>query len=473
MNIVPVIISGGAGSRLWPLSREAFPKPFIALPDGETLIRKTYARALALPGVGRVVTVTNRDLMFLTSDEYEQVPANGVRQSFILEPMGRDTAAAVALSCLHIAEIEGEDAIALVLPADHLIPDQAAFAKAVAGAVDLASEGRIATFGMKPDRPETGYGYIEVDGTRLVGFVEKPSAERALEYVESGRFYWNGGMFCFPVKTMLALMAEHCPDVLEKARIAHEASRTSTSDDRITVEVDKESFAAVPKISIDYAVMEKVKDAACVPCSFSWSDIGSWNAVSELTPADDNGNRVTGDVMLNDTKGSFVHSDDRLVSLVGVSDLLVVDTADALLVCAKDAAQNIKEIYNRLKETGSETAMLHRTAHRPWGTYTVLEEGERFKIKRIEVKPGGRLSLQAHNHRSEHWVVVSGTAKVTNGDDEIMLTTNQSTYIPCGNRHRLENPGKLRLVMIEVQSGEYLGEDDIIRFDDIYGRAGS
>lgn len=473
MNIVPVIMSGGAGSRLWPLSRESFPKPFIVMPDGETLIRKTYARAAALPGVHRVVTVTNRELMFLTSDEYEQVEAPQIRQSFILEPVGRDTAAAVAISCLHVAETEGEDALALVLPADHLIPDQDAFAAAVGKAAEMAADGRIATFGMKPDRPETGYGYIEADGTRLVRFVEKPDAETARDYIESGRFYWNGGMFCFPVRTMLGLLAEHCPDVLEKARVSYAASRKTDSGDRISVEMDKKTFTDVRAISIDYAVMEKLTDAAVVPCAFSWSDIGSWNAVSELTPADENGNRITGEVMLKDTSGSFVHSNDRLVSLVGVSDLLVVDTADALLVCAKDAAQNIKEIYGRLKASGSETAMLHRTAHRPWGTYTVLEEGERFKIKRIEVKPGARLSLQAHNHRSEHWVVVSGTAKVTNGDEEILLTTNQSTYIPCGNRHRLENPGKLRLVMIEVQSGEYLGEDDIIRFEDVYGRAGT
>ena len=472
MNIVPVIMSGGAGSRLWPLSREAFPKPFISLPDGETLIRKTYARVAGLPDVSRVVTVTNRELMFLTSDEYELVSVPGAKQSFILEPVGRDTAAAVALACLHIAETEGKDAIALVLPADHLVPDHNAFGAAVATAVEAAGEGRIVTFGITPDRPETGYGYIEVEGTRLVRFIEKPGIEKAKEYIESGRYFWNAGIFCFPVGVMLDLMIEHCPDVLEQTRLAYRASRKSTSDDRISIEVDKETFLQVKPISIDYAVMEKISDAACIPCSFAWSDIGSWNAISELTDADGQGNRVSGDVMLKDTTGSFVHGEDRLISLVGVSDLLVIDTADALLVCAKDAAQNIKEIYSRLKAAGSETAMLHRTAHRPWGTYTVLEEGERFKIKRIEVKPGARLSLQAHNHRSEHWVVVSGTARVTNGDEEILLTTNQSTYIPCGNKHRLENPGKLRLVMIEVQSGEYLGEDDIVRFDDIYGRAG-
>lgn len=470
MSLVPVIMSGGAGSRLWPLSREAFPKPFIALPDGETLIRKTCARAAALPGVRRIVTVTNRELMFLTVDEYDLVQAPGVQHSLLLEPIGRDTAPAVALACLHVAETEGDDAVALVMPADHLIPDQDAFCEAVAQATELAGEGRIATFGMKPDRPETGYGYIEAEGTRLVRFVEKPDLETASGFVESGRFFWNAGIFCFPVRVMLDEMARYCPEVLDQARAAYSASRVSTSDDRLLVEVDKPAFSKVKPISIDYAVMEKVGNAACVPCTFAWSDIGSWNAFSELVEADRHGNRVSGDVMLKDTTGTFVHSEDRLISIVGVKDLLVVDTADALLVCAREAVQEIKQVYNRLREKGSETAVLHRTAHRPWGTYTVLEEGDRFKIKRIEVKPGGRLSLQSHHHRSEHWVVVSGTAKVTNGDKEMLLAADQSTYIPCGHRHRLENPGKMQLVMIEVQSGAYLGEDDIVRYDDEYGR---
>ena len=470
MNIVPVIMSGGAGSRLWPLSREAFPKPFIPLPDGETLIRKTYARATALPGVRRIVTVTNRELMFLTADEYDRVGQSGLAQSFILEPIGRDTAAAIALACLHVAEVEGEDAIALVLPADHLISDTKAFSTAVSAAADATAAGRVATFGMKPDRPETGFGYIEADGTDLIRFVEKPDLETARKFVESGRFFWNGGMFCFRAGVMLALMEEHCPDVLSQTRAAFEASRVLESEDRVSVEIDRDEFAKVAPVSVDYAVMEKLNDAACISCDFAWSDIGSWNAISELTSADNDGNRVIGDVVLKGTKDSFVHGADRLVSLVGVSDLLVVDTPDALLVCAKDAAQDIKEIYNHLKAKGSEAALLHRTAHRPWGTYTVLEEGERFKIKRIEVKPGGRLSLQSHKHRSEHWVVVSGQARVTNGDEISVLGKNESTYIPCGNIHRLENPAEERLIMIEIQCGDYLGEDDIERFDDAYGR---
>lgn len=471
MNIIPVIMSGGAGSRLWPLSREMFPKPFVPLPDGETLIRKTYSRAVALPGVRHVVTVTNRELVFLTSDEYALAPGPAVMHSFILEPFGRDTAAAVALACLHVVEHEGPDAIMLVMPADHLVEDQDAFREAIERAHGLTENGRIVVFGIRPDRPETGFGYIEADGETVLRFIEKPDLGKATEYVASSRFYWNSGMFCFPAQRMLDAMAEHCPHLLDEATATYAASRKSTSDDdRVTVEVDGSAFAAVTAISIDYAVMEKETGTGFVPCGFAWSDIGSWNALAELVAADENGNRTIGDVIMHDTRNSFVHSEGRVVSLVGVSDLLVVDTADALLIADRNHAQDVKAIYNRLKAAQSEAAILHRTAHRPWGTYTVLEEGDRFKIKRIEVKPGARLSLQAHHHRSEHWVVVRGTAKVVNGDQEMLLTTNQSTYIPCGHRHRLENPGKLRLVMIEVQSGEYLGEDDIVRFEDIYGR---
>ncbi|WP_210266325.1 mannose-1-phosphate guanylyltransferase/mannose-6-phosphate isomerase [Mesorhizobium sp. NZP2077] len=468
-NIVPVIISGGVGSRLWPISRALHPKPFIPLPGGGTLIRRTYARAAGLAGVDQIVTVTNRDLLFLTADEYAEVAAPGVRNTFLLEPFGRDTAAAVALAALQVAR-DNPDAVLVVLPADHLIMDEAGFGAAVAKAAAIAATGRIVTFGMKAESPETGFGYIEAEGDTVLRFVEKPNAERAAQFIASGRFFWNSGMFCFAARSMIASMQELCPDVLSNARTALEAARTSDAVDSITVEIDKDGFAAVPAVSIDYAVMEKAKNVGFVPCSFDWSDIGSWTVLSKLVPADDNGNRTTGETMLHDTTNCYVHSEDRLVGLVGVSDLLIVDTPDALLIAHKDKAQEVKDLYNRLKAEGHEAATVHRTVHRPWGTYTVLEEGPRFKIKRIEVKPNARLSLQAHHHRSEHWVVVSGTAKVVNGQSEILLATNQSTYIPCGHKHRLENPGILPLVMIEVQSGEYLGEDDIVRFDDVYGR---
>jgi mannose-1-phosphate guanylyltransferase/mannose-6-phosphate isomerase len=470
INIVPVIISGGVGSRLWPISRALHPKPFIPLPEGGTLIRKTYARAVGLEGVDHVVTVTNRDLLFLTADEYAEVAAPGVKNTFLLEPFGRDTAAAIALAAVHVAR-ENPDAILVVLPADHLIQDQAAFGAIVVKAATLATTGRIVTFGVRPERPETGFGYIEAEGDTVLRFVEKPDAELAAQFISSGRFFWNSGMFCFAARTMIAAMQELCPDVLSNARTALEQARKADTADRVTFEIEKDSFAAVPAVSIDYAVMEKAKNVGFVPCSFDWSDIGSWTVLSELVPADESGNRTTGETALHETTGCYVHSEDRLVGLVGVSDLLIVDTPDALLVVHKDKAQEVKNLYNRLKAEGHEAATVHRTVHRPWGTYTVLEEGRRFKIKRIEVKPGARLSLQAHHHRSEHWVVVSGTAKVVNGENEILLATNQSTYIPCGHKHRLENPGILPLVMIEVQSGEYLGEDDIVRFDDVYGRA--
>jgi len=471
MTIIPVIISGGAGSRLWPLSREARPKPFIELPDGSTLIGRTYSRAVGLENVRSVITVTNREFLFLTSDSYAQVEAPGVENIFLLEPFGRDTAAAVALATVHAASAQGDDAILLILPADHLIQDEQAYAAAVQRAVEQAGTGRIVTFGIVPERPETGFGYIEAQGEDVLRFVEKPDLERAKDYVASGRFLWNSGMFCFTAGTMLKAMESYCPDTLAGAQRAYDAARKNEADGRTAFEIDREAFAATPSISFDYAVMEKAENVACVRVDCGWSDIGSWAALAELYPADEKGNRSSGETVLQDAENCFVQAQDRLVGLVGVSDLLVIDTPDALLVAHKDKAQDVKHLFTRLKNQGHEAAKLHRTAHRPWGTYTVLEEGSRFKIKRIEVKPGGRLSLQAHHHRSEHWVVVSGTARVVNGEREFLVSTNESTYIPCGHKHRLENPGILPLVLIEVQSGEYLGEDDIVRFDDVYGRS--
>lgn len=471
MSFIPVIISGGSGSRLWPLSREAHPKPFIELPDGGTLIGKTYARASRLEGANEILTVTNRDFLFLTLDAYADADARAIENTFLLEPTGRDTAPAIALAALQAAALHGAETMLLIMPADHLIEDEAAFAQAVARAQLLARKDRIVTFGIVPDHPETGFGYIETMGEDVLRFVEKPDAETAETYVHSGRYYWNSGMFCFKAGTMLDAMHEHAPDVLAGAKNALEHSRRGLNGETRTLEIPLDQFAATPAISIDYAVMEKARNIACIPVACGWSDIGSWSTMADLLPADANGNRLRGDTVIEDTTDSFVLSEDRLVSLIGVHDLLVVDTPDALLVAHRDKAQDVRKVFNRLRDQGHEAAKLHRTAHRPWGTYTVLEEGDGFKIKRIEVKPGRRLSLQAHHHRSEHWIVVSGTAKVTNGEREILLTNNQSTYIPCGFKHRLENPGILPLVLIEVQSGEYLGEDDIVRFDDIYGRS--
>lgn len=470
MRIVPTIMSGGAGARLWPISRETHPKPFIRLADGRSLLQHAFLRAAALPDADHVLTITNRDLFFKTEDEYRELGRPDIECSYLLEPMGRDTAAATAAATLHVQRLFGDDAIVVLFPADHMIRDLAAFRDAAERAIDFAAAGRLVTFGIAPEYPETGYGYIEADGTDVVRFVEKPDLARARDYLASGRFYWNSGMFCFAVGTMVGLMERHCPDILAACGASLADARPVAVASGSKVELDATLFSQVPKNSIDYAVLEKAADVAVVGCDIGWSDIGSWNAVADLAPPDAAGNRTVGEAMLVGAENSYVHAGERLVGAVGVKDLIIVESADAVLVAHKDRAQEVKQLVAELKKDGHAAHSLHRTVHRPWGTYTVLEEGERFKIKRIEVKPGASLSLQMHHHRSEHWVVVSGTAKVTNGDSEMILATNQSTYIPAGNRHRLENPGSMRLVIIEVQSGDYLGEDDIVRYDDAYGR---
>lgn len=477
---LPVIMSGGSGSRLWPVSRKAHPKPFIKLPDCESLLGKTFRRTLSLADVSEILTVTNEDLYFKTEDEYSHY-GNGspTRLSYILEPIGRNTAAAVTAAALYAQKNHGDNAIVLILAADHLIKDEAAFATAVAAAREIAMQGRHATFGIHPEYPETGYGYIEADTTSQVGsghpvkqFSEKPDLATANEYVDAGNFYWNSGMFCFRVGTLLEEMQQHAPEVLRATKQAMQAANIgkNTSEGEI-VRLPAKEFAQVPDISIDYALMEKSTSTAVVPCSIGWSDIGAWTSISELVDADENGNRSRGEVILSDSRNNYIHSPKRLSAVVGVEDLIVVDTADALLVAHKDKAQDVKNIVAELKKTNHEAALLHQTVYRPWGSYTTLEEGDRFKIKRIEVKPGARLSLQMHHHRSEHWIVVSGMAKVTNNDQEFYLRANESTFILAGHQHRLENPGMTQLVLIEVQSGDYLGEDDIVRFEDNYGRA--
>ncbi|MBU4613021.1 mannose-1-phosphate guanylyltransferase/mannose-6-phosphate isomerase [Achromobacter sp. GG226] len=470
MNMVPVILSGGRGARLWPVSRELHPKPFIRLSDGQSLLQKAFVRAASLPGVAEVVTVTNRDLYFKTADEYAEVNPTGVALGFLLESEGRNTAPAIAAAALAIGERRGEDAVLLVLTADHLIADLPAFTTAVTQAAELAQQGRVVTFGIRPEHPETGYGYIEAQGNDVLRFVEKPDLETAREYVDSGRFLWNSGMFCLTVKTALAELETHAPEVLATARATLAASQQSTGKQRFQIELDPETFATAPDLSIDYALMEKTQRAAVVPCAIGWSDVGSWNAIGDLIEPDVHGNRVDGDAMLHDSENCYVRSHDRLVSAVGVHDLVIVDTPDALLVADKNRVQDVKRIVDRLRADDHDAHRLHRTVHRPWGTYTTLEEGDRFKIKRIVVTPGQSLSLQMHHHRSEHWIVVSGMASIVNGESTISLGPNQSTYIPAGCQHRLSNPGKLPLILIEVQSGEYLGEDDIVRFEDIYGR---
>jgi mannose-1-phosphate guanylyltransferase/mannose-6-phosphate isomerase len=491
MQIIPTVLCGGAGSRLWPVSRALHPKPFIRLSDGQSLLQKAFLRGANLAGVKDILTVANREMYFKIQDEYAEVNLQGMNTSYILEPFGRNTAAAIAVAAQRVVSLYGEDAVMLILAADHLIQWQDAFQCAVDRAVSLARTGRIVTFGIQPDRPETGYGYIEVDamlpinlqddssnptGFQVHRFVEKPNASSAQTYVDSGNYVWNAGMFCFTAGSVLEQMARVCPEVLATSRVCIEQSLKSTPNTRF--ELDPVSFAAVPEVSFDYAVMEPLsllssENAsllAVVPCAIGWSDIGSWGALGDLSEPDASGNRVVGEVMLKNTTNCTIHSQDRLVGTVGVKDLIIVDTPDALLVADKDSVQSVKDVYEGLKAQGHQVHKLHRTVHRPWGTYTVLEEGDRFKIKRIEVKPGGSLSLQMHHHRSEHWIVVQGMAQVVNGDRSFLVGINESTYIPAGNKHRLENPGMLPLVMIEVQSGEYLGEDDIVRFEDNYGR---
>jgi len=472
--LIPVILSGGAGTRLWPVSREAHPKPFIVLPDGQSLMQKTLLRAAALKP-DAILTITNRDYFFITRDAYaEAALAPGIAFDYLLEPCGRNTAPAIAAGALRLRDRFGDAAMMLVLPSDHLISDVAGFTAAVQSAVALAEQGYLVTFGIPPTRPETGFGYIEadqahkLDGTGLAvrRFVEKPSREKAEEYLASGHYYWNSGMFCFRVGDFLAELARCAPEVSNAVVQAWQA----TPREQMPVEIDAESFARIADISVDYAVMEKAERVAVVPGRFDWSDIGSWRALSELVAADASGNRVQGEAVLVDSKNCYVRSEDRLVATLGVENLLVVDTPDALLVADRSRAQDVKSIVQRLKASGHESARLHRTVHRPWGTYTVLEEGPRFKIKRIVVKPGASLSLQYHHRRSEHWVVVSGTARIVNGEREVTLGADQSSYIPAGAAHRLANPGTVDCVMIEVQSGDYLGEDDIVRLEDHYGR---
>ena len=474
--IIPVILSGGAGTRLWPVSREDHPKPFMRLPDGQSLLQKTYLRAASLIAEGgEIVTVTNREHYFESRDHFAQASLSRHRARFLLEPQGRNTASAIAVAALALAAEHGEDAVLVVMAADHLIHDLPGFKAATEHAVVLARKGFLVTYGIRPTAPETGFGYIEVGealdehgGCRVRCFVEKPDRATAQEYLESGRFLWNSGMFCFTAGSLISELNLHAPELLELARACVALSPRAESAQM--QELHAQSFAALPDISIDYALMERSDKVAVVAAAFDWSDIGSWHALRELVEADAQQNRVQGDAIFIDSRNTFVQSQGRLVATVGVDNLIVVETADAILVAHADCAQQVGQVAKRLKLENHQAYRLHRTFSRPWGTYTVLEEGPRFKIKRIVVKPGAALSLQMHHHRSEHWIVVQGMARVVNGERSLLVNSNESTFIPAGHKHRLENPGVIDLVMIEVQSGEYLGEDDIVRFEDQYGR---
>lgn len=477
MSLIPVVLSGGAGTRLWPVSREGHPKPFMRLADGQSLLQKTYQRASTVADAGEVFTVTNRDYFFMSKDEFAQANLSGnCRDVYLLEPSGRNTASAIALAAMLVKERYGYEACMLVLAADHLIQNQESFVSVVGTAHSLAKMGRLVTFGIVPSAPETAFGYIETGrsigaGLEVLQFVEKPDLVTARTYVASGNFLWNAGMFCFQAGVILDELAQWAPDLYEQVKACWmELSQASKRTAQV-LDISPVLFDSVEIMSIDCAVMERSSNVVVVPSDIGWSDIGSWNAVSHLVEPDGDNNRALGDAIFVDSKNTFVQSEGRLVAAVGVEDLMIIDTADALLVAHPDSAQNVKHVVSALKRSNHETYKVHRTVVRPWGAYTVLEEGSRFKIKRIEVKAGGSLSLQMHHHRSEHWIVVSGMAKVVNGDCSFFVSTNESTYIPAGHRHRLENPGVVDLIMIEVQSGDYLGEDDIIRFEDNYGRS--
>jgi len=475
--MLAIILCGGSGTRLWPVSREAMPKPFMRIGSGPSLLQRTALRARRV-GASACLVVTNAEYTFKTIEELTELADAAPREvQLLLEPMGRNTAPAIAAACWQLHR-QGKDAEPLlIMPADHLIQDEARFATVAANAERLASQGRIVLFGIQPTMPETGFGYIECEAVpagdapqRVRRFVEKPTPDKAAEYLAAGSFLWNSGMFCFTAGTMIDALQRHAPDVLRAAREAVE--RGATSDRQpLRIELNRESFGSAPDISIDYAVMEKASDVVVLAGDFGWSDIGSWKAVAEEFERDAGGNTTSGEVLLADCRNVHAQTEDRLVAAVGLSDVVIVDTPDAVLVCDRHASQKVKEVVGELKRRGHDAHKLHRTVARPWGTYTTLQEGANFKIKRIQVKPGAALSLQMHHHRSEHWVVVSGTGKVTVDDKVVLLAPNESTYVPIGAKHRLENPGRVPLTLIEVQCGDYVGEDDIVRFDDIYGRA--
>ncbi|MBS0366267.1 MAG: mannose-1-phosphate guanylyltransferase/mannose-6-phosphate isomerase [Proteobacteria bacterium] len=474
--LVPVILSGGAGTRLWPLSRELYPKQLLALTGNRTMLQQTALRMSGLDTAPPVV-VCNEAHRFLVAEQLRQLQV--VPRATVLEPFGRNTAPAIALAA-HAA-LQGGAASAepllLVLPADHVIRDVAAFQGAVRLALPAARQGQLVTFGIVPGSPETGYGYIQrgapaADATgvfRIARFVEKPDLERASEFVGAGSYYWNSGMFLFGAQRYLAELARWAPDIARACAAAFAGARADLDFTRI----DTRAFESCPSDSIDYAVMEKTDAAVVVPLDAGWSDVGSWSSLHGASDPDGSGNVSHGDVIAEDTQGSYLYSESRLVAAVGLRDHVVVETKDAVLVAPRERVQDVKKLVTRLKEQGRYEHSLHREVFRPWGSYDSIENGARFQVKRLKVKPGATLSLQMHHHRAEHWVVVAGTARITRGDEVFLLEENQSTYIPIGVKHRIENPGKVLLEVIEVQSGSYLGEDDIVRFEDVYGRKGT
>ena len=488
--IIPVILSGGSGSRLWPLSRENYPKQLLPLVGDLTMLQETVDRLNGVKELTAPIVVCNEHHRFIVAQQLAAVRHKP--EAIILEPFGRNTAPAVAVAALQ-AMAKGLDPVLLVLPADHVIRDAEALCTAVRTAYDHALNGRLLTFGIVPDAPETGYGYIRAnkdcplsfvtgDSSKIndqqrvtnnsavyavADFVEKPNTETARRYLETKEYYWNSGMFMFKASCYLNELQRFAPEMLAACR----ESLAQAKVDADFIRLDAAAFQACPSDSIDYAVMEKTDAAAVIPLAAGWSDVGSWSSLWETLPKDDDNNVTVGSVYSRGVKNSYLHTGDgKILAVIGLEDVIVVDTADAVLVTRMDRCQEVKEIVNQLKLANREEPFTHRKVYRPWGSYESIDRSERFQVKRITVKPGGNLSQQMHHHRAEHWVVVKGTAKITKGDEVLLLSENQSTYIPLGITHRLENPGKIDLEMIEVQSGSYLGEDDIVRFDDQYGR---
>lgn len=467
--LFPIIMAGGSGSRLWPLSRQLNPKQFLPLADADFSMLQATIQRLAGLGAALPRLICNEQHRFLAA---EQLRLLGLEKAgILLEPVGRNTAPAIALAALQACS-EAEDPILLVLAADHLIQDVEAFQACIQTALPLAQDGKLVTFGIVPTHAETGYGYIEqgidvgIGGFKVSRFVEKPDLVTAQEYLANGSYFWNSGMFMFRASRYLEELETYRPDILAACR----AALAGGSQDMHFTRVDEAAFAACPDDSVDYAVMEKTADAVMVPLDAGWSDIGSWTALWDVSDKDQQGNVFKGDVLNQQSRNTYVHADSRLVATVGLDDLVIVETKDAVLVAHKDHVQDVKKIVEQLKNGSRTEHINHREVYRPWGVYDSVDNGHRYQVKRITVKPGAKLSVQMHHHRAEHWIVVSGTAKVTNGEKTYLVCENESTYIPIGQIHALENPGVIPLELIEVQSGSYLGEDDIVRFEDKYGR---
>jgi mannose-1-phosphate guanylyltransferase / mannose-6-phosphate isomerase len=470
-KITPVILSGGAGSRLWPLSRTQYPKQLLSLKDAETMLQVTARRVSQNELFGKPLVVAGEDHRFLVKGQLEAIKLNP--NAVLLEPVGRNTAPAITIAALHLITSD-PDALMLVMPSDQVIDNVTAFLEVVRMAQSQAAAGKLVTFGIKPDRPETGYGYIEIGKalaksgmSEVARFVEKPDRKTAARYVAGDKHLWNGGIFLFAAKSILDALAAHAPDILETCTLAMQQAKR----DGLFIRPDENLFASAPAVSIDYAVMEKARNVVVAPVDMGWSDVGSWAALWEIGAKDKDGNAITGDVIAVDSHNNLLRvAGGPAIATVGTDDLIIVSTPDVVMVVPRAQAQDVKKIVEQLKLAGREEGHLPAVVHRPWGTYQTTDVGPRFQTKRIVVNPGAQLSLQMHHHRSEHWIVVTGTAKVTNGDEVILLQENQSTYIPAGTQHRLENPGKVPLHLIEVQCGSYLGEDDIVRFADSYGR---